>query len=241
MPKCGGYFFDTPPRGMAKKDVSLTYDSREFVRLLEVTAMDSKKGMEHIARQQAKLIVTRIVAITPPGGEGVGLRTAKARGRQAVRNDLERLFIPVRKGGAVESTDLAGVHKQNRTRKGTVSRRARAVRVPAQSRQKYISQQQGKVGFLASGWRKAVQKLGGRLPAYARQSAPGDCEVRVSQRGIFVRMRNAVRYAGDQWGLERRILRALREQENALGREVEKWLAKKAARAAGKAAKKRKL
>ena len=157
-----------------------------------------------------------------------------------VEGDLARLFRPVeltsgkkRTAEAAEArangAAIAAIHRRNRGRNGRVPKRVAKVVVYKGDFNKYRRAQLKKVGSLAAGWKHAVNKLGlKRVPAWIMgHNSPGDCVVIATDRVLVVRMRNAVRYAGDFYGLERRIQIALNLQENNMRRQVDDLLAKR--------------
>lgn len=90
----------------------------------------------------------------------------------------------------------------------------------------YIHEVQSKVGYLASGWRVAAQKLGVTLPKWIRDAdGPSTCTIAVSDTRIFIRATNEVYYAG-LTGLKRRIQFAIDAQTGKMQRQWEDYTKK---------------
>ncbi len=90
------------------------------------------------------------------------------------------------------------------------------------------------VGILAAGWNAAAAKLGVNLPAWIKRHGTGEgsIEIVISNRGIHITMRNAVKFADNVEGYNRRIQAAVNYQTAATERRL-KFMMEKTAREAG--------
>jgi len=184
-------------------------------QLLKVFA-NSKKTAKEFGEQQARLWLKEVVVLQPPGGKTSGT-SAKKTGEGAVVGDLRNLFIPVPPSQA-ERHDLAVMHKQARTTRGRVRKTpARRWRVASAALTAYISIKKRNVGFLAAGLNQASGRFGYKPPAWIwRHRAPGAVEIKVSSNGFRIKMTNAVSFASNVRGLERRFQFALDKRTRAL-------------------------
>jgi hypothetical protein len=99
----------------------------------------------------------------------------------------------------------------------------------------YIKVQLTKIGILASGWNAAATRLGLVLPQWITRhgTSRGQAEVLTSGGTVKIRITNAVLFAGDVSGMERRVQSALNNRAKQMDKQVDDYAVKKASRAAG--------
>lgn len=197
-------------------------DSRDYLRQFEIALRNSKKTAVEFAEQESKLFLIEAIQITPPGKEGQKGMAAKRAGELTVENDLNRLFKPVGKGKG-ETAALGAKHRSARTSRGRVRKKPRRVwKVERGMLAQYIAHQKRRVGWLAAGLNQSAARFGYRPPAWVwRHQSPGAVSVRISSRGVVVRMTNGVSFASEVEGLERRFQRVLNLRFHKLRRRNE--------------------
>lgn len=99
----------------------------------------------------------------------------------------------------------------------------------------YMKIQLAKIGILASGWNAAAVRLGQVLPQWITRhgTTRGECDVTASGGTLKIRITNAVRFAGDVSGMDRRVQSALNNRAKQMDKQVDDYAVKKASRAAG--------
>lgn len=203
---------------------------RQSARLKDVRQWSSP---ERFWARQAKGLMMDIVGRVPPSAGKADL-AAKKRGEGAVARDVAKLFQPVPRR-QVEHHDLAGLHRSHRNDKGIVptrSKRGNRYKVSHEALRSHLRESKGKVGFLAAGFNAASERTGYRPPAWIlRHRAPGGVALRVSERGIYFRATNSVRYASNVSRLEAQIQRGLNQRAAKIWLEVEFLLKLEAAKA----------
>lgn len=194
-------------------------NSAEWRREFDRAFRNSKKTIGEFADQEAKLFLQEAIPLTPPGKESQSGTAAKRAGEMTVENDLNRLFKPVRKGKG-ETAALGAKHRSARTSRGRVRKRPRRVwKVEKSLLTQYIAAKKKRVGSLAAGLNRSAARFGYRPPAWVwRHNSPGYVSVRITGTGIVVRMTNAVGFASEVEGLERRFQRALNIRKHKLRR-----------------------
>lgn len=198
-------------------------------------------GIPEATRQAARGFLRREIAITPPASEGTTGLSARRQGERKIDRELARVFVPVRlkHKRREEFPDVVGIYQQQ-----VLPRKGRRGAIGRPLGQRYHVDQEkfnalreslvANVGLLASGWNAAAGVLGVPVPAWiARHGlANGACEVLVEENRIVIVLTNAVSYARDVDGYERRTRAALEYQAAAFEREVE-FLLEKSVHAAG--------
>lgn len=213
----------------------ITFDTSEFEKALKKFAAESRKQGHQVLMGQAKLFVRDAVGVTPPNK---GAKISKKIGEATVRGDLAKIMTGTRR-----ATDVLPqvIHRRFRDRRGRVRKDLRSdkkdsrYRVGRAELRAYQQLRLGKVGFLAAGWNAAAAKLGTRLPAWITRHGTrfGSIEITLNDRGMFIRIANAVPYVGNISGLERRIQWALDNRALQMTKQLENLAVKRAARAAG--------
>lgn len=75
--------------------ITFSVDAVGFRRALAAYLALSRRGVSAVVMQQTRLLLQRVIAITPPGGPGVSGSSARARGEASLRADLNRIFHPM--------------------------------------------------------------------------------------------------------------------------------------------------
>lgn len=97
----------------------------------------------------------------------------------------------------------------------------------------YITEEQGHVWWLASGWAPALQALGARLPyGVGKLPAPGRLKVEITDQRIAITMTNEVSFGRQVRDIERRVQWALNSRTKTLDRAWDFYL-KRAAKDSG--------
>ncbi len=212
-------------------ETELNLDTRDFEKALSLFMVRSRRPVEEVMRQQAKLIVQQIVRSTPPGTQTTQGSAAKQLGERAVEADLAKIFIPAATKRQAESVNLASVHRRARGRNGRIKRGGQTYRVQKGELSRFRTAQKKKVGQLAAGWNQAAAKLGYKPPAWIwRHSSPSKAVVEISERRMRFLMVNGVQHAREVRGLERRVQYAVNRQTRKMLNTVEAAVAREAAR-----------
>jgi hypothetical protein len=173
-----------------------------------------------------------VADITPPAS-GSADGEAKARGEQAVLDDLLRLAVPVTFAGSRRSAaevlataeDLLAAHESARVNSsGRVNPRNRKEKLfMAQATfNGVVKMLQGRVGWLAAGLNAAAEKLGVRLPAWIRRHGErfGKIEVEVHDYRIRIRITQNVPYTDNVKDYGRKWDFALEKEIKALNAQI---------------------
>lgn len=162
------------------------------------------------------------------GGE---TKVAKAYWKAYKANDFEQASRLAREktGIGLYRFDDGEVHRRlrkYRTRKYTSKRHVFFTHDPA-SLDVYIRKIQGRVGWLAAGWREGAITLGLKLPEWIARhaSAPGRFKISISSDTIHLVATNEVKYAREIKDFQRRIAYAFGQQRAAMERRFNHYLA----------------
>ena len=205
-------------------------NTEKFLKAFETYMRDSKRSRTEAMKTQARGILRSVIAVTPPSGwdaganDGKGEMTtgsdSKKRGEQAVLNDLAKIMRSAGKRTPTSGSP-ASVHRsfrqastgrvERRLNKGTKDER---FLIESSILNAYRQQKKKMVGFLASGWLPAANKLGKiRVPAWiSRHAAPGTMTLSVGAKGIAFRASNEVNFAGHVKDMQRRVDYAVNNQ-----------------------------
>ena len=200
-----------------------------------------REGIPEATRQAARGFVRREIAITPPASDGSTGLGARRQGERKIDRELARVFVPVplKHKRREQYPDVEAIYQQEvYPRKGKRGLSARPL-----GQRYHVDQQKfnalreslvGNIGLLASGWNAAAGALGVPVPAWiARHGlANGACEVLIEENRIVIVLTNAVSYARDVDGYDRRTRAALDYQAQAFEREIG-FLLEKSVQAAG--------
>ena len=228
--------------------MSIELDTTNFQSALKEFRRNSKRAAGVVLREQARGVLRKIIEWTPPGGKNATGQGAKKRGEAKVERDILKLMEPLaaprvsanslRAAGmfvdVASNESPASIHKANRSPTGRVNRTLRPrIKIKASDLKRYIASKKKMVGFLASGWKAAAEKLGVPVPAWvARHSAAGVGVVRSSAVMIEVSATNQV-VGAPRLDMERRVQSAMNSQAAAMMRQVEHFAVRDAARRAG--------
>jgi len=218
-------------------NVHMKLDMRQIQRAIKNLEPVVKKSRQELVEQAAKGFVKTIASITPPGSQGATGSTAKKQGEAAISNDLAKVMKAVRAKRNAQLQSPQEIYKRFRdTRTGRINPRnlQKPYPVPGAEFNALKKTLLGRVGWLASGWNAAAQKLGVRLPAWISRHGTGAGIILVTSDGrrFRIEISNAVKYAGSIKDLDRRIQKAVTYQANAMQRQAD-FLLHKAVKKAG--------
>jgi len=225
-------------------NVTMKFDTKGITDAVNRLRPLMKKTKTDLVKQAAKGFTATAIEITPPASKGKTGSKAKAQGQQAIQSDLAKIMVAVRKKRDLDTRPGAAspeeLHKRFRDpRTGRINRRALAHPYKVQSSELRALQAKlfARVGWLASGWNKAAEKLGisGRSwPEWIQRhsGSPGYCNITDAAGRFRVEIANTVPFIGNVKDLSRRIQAAVDYQANAMNREAV-FLLKRAIKEAG--------
>lgn len=200
----------------------------------------SKRSVATNLRQQAKLIAVDIARRTPPGNiSGNGWK--RIAGERLIKADLAKIMRPTKSLGTKKNptrTDPMRIHKQYRRGRGRVVTDLREgkdtrYRIEKSTFEIYRQQVIKRVGYMASGWARAVAFVGGSLPSWiTRHSAPGAGTVEFRGADIEVNLTNAAIYPESRGLVDRRAVGALKRRYWQMVKQADNYM-KMAAEEAG--------
>ena len=207
-------------------NVHMKLDMRQIQRAIKNLEPVVKKSRQELVEQAAKGFVKTIASITPPGSQGATGSTAKKQGEAAISNDLAKVMKAVRSKRNAQLQSPQDIYKRFRDqRTGRINPRnlQKPYPVPGAEFNALKKTLLGRVGWLASGWNAAAQKLGVRLPAWISRHGTGAGVIIVTSDGrrFRIEISNAVKYAGSVKDLDRRIQKAVTYQANAMQRQAD--------------------
>lgn len=126
---------------------------------------------------------------------------------------------------------LAGLRTRNVGRHVFIDRMV----ITPSAAKKMLKELYRRVGYLASGWNAAAERLGTKLPQWIRNkgtSNGGVVEVLTGEK-LSITVTNRIKFAGTTKGLRRRIQWALNNRGRQMEKQLEDQAIKKAARKAG--------
>ena len=167
-------------------------NAREFRAALERYIRVTRRGVPGAIRQQGRLLMARVTSFTPP-------RTL-SQGRKAVKRDIHRAVQPFGVRGVrsprlrelLRARDYSGLnafaenvpnlpkrwepfseglHSGARGSRGRVHRPTGVATPDTDAVASYVKRKQGMVGQGRGGWVTALQRLGGKAPAFAARHA----------------------------------------------------------------------
>lgn len=209
---------------MAQTYIRLNNSAR-FNKTLISILEHSRKPILEVMKKQAKLVVEKVLDVTPPSGRTKRGVKARKAGEKTVARNIQKVLsgVPVstnRKGlASVSEAQIASIHTRARVA-GQVRGRRRKVGVitpvPSRKLQIYIKKRQQAVGMLAAGWNAAARKLNVSKRSWpshvSRHNPPSDIRIDVTTHQISVFFGNRVQFAGGVGVMPRRLKWALGKQ-----------------------------
>lgn len=194
--------------------------NRSLVSILE----HSRGPVEKTMRKQAKLVVEKVLSVTPPAsGHSAKGKAAERRGKKTTAANIQRVLVGVpvstdRKNlqGITES-EIAREHEKHR-RQGTIRRNLgkNRKRVPTNKLKQYIKARQKAVGMLMAGWKAASSEFGVSsryMPAWVSKHSPASsASFKVTRNKFHIKFSNKVRYASNVNVMRKRLDWALHSQ-----------------------------
>ena len=218
-------------------NVHMKFDMRRLQQAIKNLEPHVKKSRKELVEQAAKGFVKTVTTVTPPASKDATGSTAKKQGEAAITNDLAKVMKAVRAKRNVQLQSAQDIYKRFRdTRTGRINPRNLQKPYPVSStgynalRKTLLA----RVGWLASGWNAAAQKLGVRLPAWIARHGTGAGIILVTSDGrrFRIEISNAVKFVGNVKDLDRRIQKSVDYQANAMQRQAD-FLMRKAVKKAG--------
>ena len=218
-------------------NVQVKFDMRRLQQAIKNLEPHVKKSRKDLVEQAAKGFVKAVATVTPPASKGATGSSAKKQGEAAITNDLAKVMVAVRSRRNAQLQSAADIYKRFRdTRTGRINPRNLQNPYPVSSAEYNALRKTllARVGWLASGWNAAAQKLGVRLPAWITRHGTGAGIILVTSDGrrFRIEISNAVKFVGSVKDLDRRIQKAVDYQANAMQRQAD-FLLKKAVKKAG--------
>ena len=206
---------------MARPATSVTIDSAEFNRAVNMLISTSKRSRKELLEEQGKMVVMDAAHITPPNKSFKSWN--KKGGVATIKNDLARLFKQSSAKGAEEN--LEGIHRASRGRRGRV--RKGVDQVKARGVAAYRKTLEARVGRMAAGWKQSARKLGGKLPQWiTRHNSPGYVKYTQTASAGTLEMTNAAVYASQRGTIEKQLPYILRNRAKKMMKRVNFYLAK---------------
>ena len=218
-------------------NVQVKFDMRRLQQAIKDLEPHVKKSRKELVEQAAKGFVKAVATVTPPASKGATGSTAKKPGEAAITNDLAKVMVAVRSRRNAQLQTAADIYKRFRdTRTGRINPRNLQNPYPVSSAEYNALKKTllARVGWLASGWNAAAQKLGVRLPAWITRHGTGAGIILVTSDGrrFRIEISNTVKFVGSVKDLDRRIQKAVDYQANAMQRQAD-YLLRKAVKKAG--------
>lgn len=218
--------------------ITLTVDMSGFNRSVKELSAVVNKDLHVVMRDEMRLLVERLVQLTPPPHGRGGANEAKKTGENAVQNDLKRLFfweiqtkggqtVPVANPGIVDSA----WHQTMRDRRGRVRRPQERKPVSKADFIRYFKTIAGHVGKAKAGWNAAAVRFKARaIPAWVKRhgTADGASSEVWTPRGGVLEARNSNKAIG-VLNQEARILRtAIATRERDIKSKIRQIISKNA-------------
>ena len=218
-------------------NVHMKFDMRRLQQAIKHLEPLVKKSRKELVEQAAKGFVKTVATVTPPASKGATGSTAKKQGEVAITNDLAKVMkaVRVRRGAQLQSAQ--DIYKRFRdARTGRINPRNLQNPYPVSSTEYNALRKTllARVGWLASGWNAAAQKLGVKLPVWITRHGTGAGIILVTNDGrrFRIEISNAVKFVGNVKDLDRRIQKSVDYQANAMQRKAD-FLLRKAVQKAG--------
>ena len=215
--------------------VSLTLDTKKFDAAL-VRFMDkSKKLPSQVMKQQGKLLLRNIIAITPPNaGKKVspddGTKMIPVAGKKAgevtIRADIMKVFIDADNtidtshgSKVLQSSDLMFYNNFRDKNNGRVPITNREKRL-AHGLEDFIKQRQKLVGIACGGWAAGAEKCGLKIPKWMKHPYKGSASLTMSFESSVLHVINDIKFIGNFKGMQKRIQNALDVQAINMNKQV---------------------
>lgn len=213
-------------------------------QLASVAGKEDPEGIQKLALQSARRWIRNVADITPPA-TGSADAEAKARGEQAILDDLLKIAAPVtlagasrRKAAAVVTSaqDLLTTYQAARDpRTGRVNPRNRKqlLYVPQAEFNRVLKRAQGRIGWLAAALNAAATRLGVSLPGWIKRhgAAYGSIEIRATAHGIRIAVDNHVKFVANVSDYARRCRFALAKEVRSLAAQARNIIQRRAKKA----------
>ncbi len=188
----------------------------------------SRRDIGLVMKQQMKGFARYMVDLTPPNRGGTRGVAAKKSGEKAIEGDIRNSFEAVHPNRAeISMAEMPGIVKGLRQggRKRIRTKVANARKASRGDITKFVRIRKKRVGHLAGAWIKAGLKFGKiAAPAWIKRHLPTTKGFGRFKRGtnkIVAEIVNAVKFASDINGLERRAQYALNAQARKMNRQVD--------------------
>jgi hypothetical protein len=225
-------------------------DTREFERALIRYKVESRKGWKEVIREQSRLLLVRLLRLTPP--------KTQAQGRKAVAADIRKVMTDL-DGYRFESPGIqkawdekdwdalevifrrspefsrlrfsegadASEHRSARTRRGRVPKRRKAtvlVKKPSKLK-RYIRDTQKRVGLTKAGWMAGLKIIQGKIPGWVSKHGSGYGSAKDAssdRRDPHIQVVNATRGIGEIDREDRILTTALQGRSRDMLRSLKK-------------------
>lgn len=225
-------------------------NTSEFGRALrDLNARTDRSAADNLQRYSRTILSNRqgtgLLEITPPAGNGATGLAAKRQGEAAIDRDLAAIFVPVRlKHERREQwPDVEGIHagrfgSGSRAGKSLTRGRAQAYYVDVIKLRALRRLLFARVGYLASGWIAAAERLGVRIPSWIGRHGARRGSIRLQLTGPKkeVEISNTVPDRSPVAEVERRTQQAVNYATSRIQRDFDSDLVKNARGAGFRAA-----
>lgn len=224
-------------------------DTTEFSRALrDLSARNDRSTAENLQRYARTTLSNShgngVIDITPPGGDGARGTAARRQGEAAIDRDLSAVFVPVKLKHQRKERwpDVEGIHDArfrsgSRFGKKLTRGRAQAYYVDTIKLRALRRLLFSRVGFLASGWLAAAQRLGVAVPNWIARHGTrrGTVQIQLSGPRKSIEITNHVPDNAPAAELDRRLQFAVDRATARIDRDFNETVQRDAQRAGFKA------
>ena len=218
------------------KGPKIKIDTKPFETALHRYMEGSRREIGTVLKQQLRVFSRDMVDLTPPARGSTRGVAAKKSGEKAVEGDIRNAFEPVHPNRAdITYSEMPRVVKSLRQggKKRIKHRVPNARKASRGDITKLVKARKKKVGMLGAAWVKAGRSAFGKVAAPAWISrhmgrTKGFGKFRQALNRAFAEVTNAVSFAGNIHGLQRRAQFALNAQARKMNAQVDHRLEQQA-------------
>ena len=213
-----------------------TFNIKEFEEGMKELMEYSRRDVAVVLAEQVKGFSRLVIDLTPPARGGTRGQAAKQLGNKTIDGDVRSLFMPVHPNNAdIKLPEMESVLNARRVKGRVASSPVDRRKAARGDITLLVKKKQAKVGFLAGAWITATRKLGQiAAPAWVKRhsgKAKGSTKFRIELNKAIADITNAVPYASNVDGFERRVQAALNIQGRKMKRRAEHFMTQRAKKA----------